>query len=79
MPSLAQSIHHISDEMLQDAPLFGDVVPRIAALLEGAVVLAHNAPFDVGFLQSECLHAGSRCPPTAPWWTPCTSPATSLA
>ena len=55
MPSLAQSIHHIGDEMLQDAPLFADVVPRIAALLEGAVVLVTHDRHVMGAVAEELV------------------------
>ena len=66
MPPLAQSIHGISDAMLADAPPFEDVLPRLAGLLDGAAVLAHNAAFDVGFLQSECHRAGVPVPEHGP-------------
>lgn len=66
MPELAQSIHHISDEMLADAPSFSTVHPRLSALLSGAVVVAHNARFDIGFLQMECHRAGLPLPAYGP-------------
>ncbi len=66
MPALAQSIHHISDDMLEGQPDFAAVLPRIAALLDGAVVVAHNAPFDIGFLHNECHRAGLAVPAHGP-------------
>lgn len=66
MPPLAQSIHHISDAMLTDAPTFPQVHGRLTKMLEGAVIVAHNARFDVGFLQMECHRAGLPVPAYGP-------------
>ena len=41
----------ISNEMVRDAPSFADVAPQLAALLEGGLLVAHNARFDYGFLK----------------------------
>ncbi len=41
----------ISNEMVRDAPAFSEVAPQLAALLEGALLVAHNARFDYGFLK----------------------------
>jgi DNA polymerase III epsilon subunit family exonuclease len=53
MPAVAEGVHGITDRMLDAAPAWPDVWPPLAALLEGAVVVAHNAPFDIGFLRAE--------------------------
>ena len=50
---LIQSITGILPEDLEDAPSFADIAPDIAPLLEGAVLMAHNARFDYGFLKNE--------------------------
>ena len=52
--------------MLADAPSFSTVHPRLSALLSGAVVVAHNARFDIGFLQMECHRAGLPLPAYGP-------------
>lgn len=49
----ARKVHGISDEMLATAPTFAQVAPRILEILEGAVVVCHNVPFDLGFLHRE--------------------------
>jgi DNA polymerase-3 subunit epsilon len=49
----ALAVNGISAEMLEGAPLFDDVRPHIDAILAGAVWVAHNAPFDLGFLGTE--------------------------
>jgi len=53
MDSQAFQVHQISPEMLTDAPLFAEVAPNVLPLLQGAVLVAHNAPFDVAFLNNE--------------------------
>ncbi|SHE48870.1 DNA polymerase-3 subunit alpha [Seinonella peptonophila] len=42
---------HITDDMLLDAPEIDDVVKRFLDFIEGTVLVAHNARFDMGFLQ----------------------------
>lgn len=61
----ATEIHGITDRMLRDAPPFAEVAGEVAALLEGAVVVAHNVLFDVGFLRGEFRQAGHILPPVA--------------
>lgn len=53
MPIGALRIHGISDDMVKGAPRFIDISIRIKNMLEGAVLVAHNASFDLGFLFSE--------------------------
>lgn len=50
-------VHGISTEFLQDKPLFKDVLPEFLQFIEDAELVIHNAPFDVGFLNSELKHA----------------------
>ena len=49
----AMEVHGISNEFLQDKPLFADVVDEFLAFVEGAELVIHNAPFDIGFLDYE--------------------------
>jgi len=46
-------VHGISDEFLQDKPLFKDIVDAFLQYIDGAELIIHNAPFDVGFLNAE--------------------------
>ena len=48
----------ISTAMVTHAPPFGEIAGAVARRLEGRVVVAHNAAFDVGFLKSEFRRAG---------------------
>jgi len=49
-------VHGISYEFLLDKPLFNDVVAEFLQFVDGAELIIHNAPFDVGFLNSELRH-----------------------
>lgn len=46
-------VHGISTEFLADKPLFKDIVSDFLQFVGGAELIIHNAPFDVGFLNSE--------------------------
>ena len=45
--------HGIEDWMVEDAPPFRDVAKHIARFMGGAVLIAHNAPFDMRFMRYE--------------------------
>lgn len=49
----AIEVHGITNEFLIDKPRFADVVEDFIAFVEGAELIIHNAPFDVGFLNHE--------------------------
>ena len=53
----AFKVHGISSEFLQDKPLFKDVLHEFLAFIDGAELIIHNAPFDVGFLNAELKRA----------------------
>ena len=46
-------IHGITNEFLEDKPLFEDVADKFLNFIQDSVVIAHNANFDVGFLNYE--------------------------
>src|SRR5215469_12695074 len=48
----------ISDAMVRDAPPIGDVLPRFLNFARGSVLVAHNSPFDIGFLTAACRVCG---------------------
>ena len=50
-------VHGISDDFLKDKPLFEDKVSEFLQFIGGSELIIHNAPFDVGFLNSELKHA----------------------
>ena len=49
----ALKVHGISNEFLKDKPRFGVIAGELLDYLNGAEVIIHNAPFDVGFLNKE--------------------------
>lgn len=55
----AMAVHGISNEFLVDKPLFAEIVEELLTFIDGAEVLAHNAKFDVSFLDAELAIAGS--------------------
>ncbi|GAA1888056.1 hypothetical protein GCM10009736_65330 [Actinomadura bangladeshensis] len=55
-------IHGLTADRLKGSPRFEDVTARIAEMLEGRVLVAHNAPFDYGFLLQEFMRANIRFP-----------------
>ncbi len=49
----AFDVHGISDEYLADKPRFHELVDSFLEYIDGAELIIHNAPFDVGFLNHE--------------------------
>ncbi len=49
----AQQVHGLSDEFLQDKPLFTEIVVDFLTFINGAELIIHNAPFDIGFINHE--------------------------
>jgi DNA polymerase-3 subunit epsilon len=58
MPEPAFKIHGLSIDFLKDKPLFGHMVDELVAFLGDAPLVAHNAMFDLGFLNAELERAG---------------------
>lgn len=55
----AIEVHGITPEFLADKPVFERIADAFLAFVAGAELIIHNAPFDVGFLNSEL----QRCRP----------------
>jgi DNA polymerase III subunit epsilon len=49
----AERIHGLSDKFLKDKPLFKDVVDDFLAFVGDSQLVAHNANFDMGFINAE--------------------------
>jgi DNA polymerase-3 subunit epsilon len=49
----ALKVHGLNNEFLKDKPKFGEVADQLIEYLQGAEILIHNAPFDVGFINKE--------------------------
>jgi DNA polymerase-3 subunit epsilon len=48
---------------LADAPLFAKIAVQVKLWLEDAIIVCHNAPFDLGFVSSEFNRLGQEFPP----------------
>jgi DNA polymerase-3 subunit epsilon len=58
MPETAFKIHGLSIEFLKDKPLFAEKADDLIAFLGDAQLVAHNAMFDLGFLNAELERVG---------------------
>lgn len=56
----AEAVHGISNAFLADKPRFADIAEDLIAYLQGAELIIHNAPFDLGFLDHELGLLGDR-------------------
>lgn len=54
----AYRVHGISWDDVKEKPKFKAVAEQLISMLKGGVFVAHNAPFDVGFLNMEFRRAG---------------------
>lgn len=64
IPPMATRVHGITDEMVFTAPPAAEVLPQFFRFLEGAIPVAHHAPFDLGFLSLHGLRSGLALPET---------------
>jgi DNA polymerase-3 subunit epsilon len=53
VPEQAFAVHGLSTEFLKDKPLFADICEELLAFVADAPLVAHNAMFDLGFLNAE--------------------------
>jgi DNA polymerase III subunit epsilon len=62
VPPGIEELTGISDWMLASAPRLPAVLPGLLDFADGCVLVAHNAPFDVGFLRAACADCGLAWP-----------------
>jgi DNA polymerase III subunit epsilon len=62
VPPGIEDLTGITDWMLAAAPRLGAVLPGLLDFAEGCVLVAHNAPFDIGFLRAACGQCGLAWP-----------------
>ncbi len=58
IPQRVTEVTNITDDMVKDAETIEQVFPQILAFIEGSVLVAHNAPFDMGFLKQNAINLG---------------------
>ena len=54
----ALRVHGLTTEFLRDKPMFSAVAKELLEFVAGAEIIAHNAPFDISFLDAELARAG---------------------
>ena len=57
MPEGAFSVHGLSEEFLSDKPLFADIAAQFLEFIGDDVLIAHNASFDIKFMNAELTQA----------------------
>ncbi|MCK7597442.1 DNA polymerase III subunit epsilon [Microbulbifer sp. CAU 1566] len=55
----AIEVHGITNEFLVDKPVFSQVADEFMTFCDGAELVIHNAPFDVGFINAELKRLGN--------------------
>ena len=65
IPWYVQNVHHITPEMVKEMPTFAQVYPEFLEFIDGSVLIAHNAPFDIRFIAAEAARAGMPAPRNA--------------
>lgn len=58
MPPEAEAVHGLGAAFLSAKPRFAEVADAIIAFIGDAMLVAHNAPFDMRFLNAEMERAG---------------------
>ncbi|WP_027244118.1 3'-5' exonuclease [Leisingera daeponensis] len=58
IPAASTKVHGISDAMVQGAPDIGKAARAFHRFASDAVIVAHNAPFDMAFLRRHAKRAG---------------------
>lgn len=58
IPAAACNVHHITDEMVADAPKFSEVGFEFLDFADKSTLVAHNARFDLAFLQESLVRCG---------------------
>jgi DNA polymerase III epsilon subunit family exonuclease len=54
----AMAVSGITPQMLVGQPSIGEVIPRFLEFIEGSILCAHNADFDMAFLRNACQRSG---------------------
>lgn len=60
MPEGAFNVHGLSEEFLSDKALFRDIADEFLEFIADSMLIIHNAPFDIGFLNWELKAANRR-------------------
>jgi DNA polymerase-3 subunit alpha (Gram-positive type) len=64
IPYRITEITSIRDDMVRDAGTIEDLLPRFLEFSAGAIMVGHNADFDMGFIKANCKRLGLESPVT---------------
>lgn len=65
IPWAATNVHGITDDMVFESPSIEKILPSFYQFIQGAIPLAHNAPFDIGFITHHSVR-NNITPPEVP-------------
>lgn len=58
IPERVTEVTNITDDMVKDAQTIDKVFPKVLEFIKDSVLVAHNAPFDIGFLKQNAKVLG---------------------
>jgi len=58
VPAEALAVHGLTDDFLKDKPFFGEIADELLSFIGDSPLVAHNAIFDLGFLNAELERTG---------------------
>jgi len=58
VPKEASAVHGLTDDFLADKPMFAEIVEDFLKFVAEDPLVAHNAPFDMGFINAELVRTG---------------------
>lgn len=61
IPFKIEELTSIRDDMVLDAPKIEEILPEFLKFCEGAIMVAHNAGFDMSFISKNCERQGLEC------------------
>jgi DNA polymerase-3 subunit alpha (Gram-positive type) len=64
IPYHIEQLTSINDAMVMDAPVIRQALPEFMEFCDGCMMVAHNADFDMGFIQRNCAEQGIACEKT---------------
>ncbi|MCD8015848.1 MAG: PolC-type DNA polymerase III [Lachnospiraceae bacterium] len=65
IPFRIEELTSINDSMVMDAPTIETILPEFMEFCEGCVMVAHNASFDMSFIEENCRRLSIPCDQTA--------------
>ena len=64
IPFEIEQLTSINDDMVLDAPVIDEILPKFMEFCQDAVMVAHNADFDMSFIKYNCSALGLDCEKT---------------